>query len=84
MMINRYINPFLHADISNVYTPYLVGMCDGQVPQQVWFDKLRVISLAEIGLGIYCIDAHVAHNATCTLPIDQNVIVTAQMRVMVL
>ena len=51
----------IHFDVSDIDRPVLVGKQSRFVPEQVGNDPLLAIVPGQIGLGVYGIDAHLAH-----------------------
>lgn len=69
---------FGHRNISDIDAPDLVGLGDWQVPQQIGFEELGMISFAEIRLGKQRVNAHFRHDSPGSLLVDQDAIVAAQ------
>ena len=71
---------FRHVDVGDVDAPDLVDPLDRHMTQQVGFQKLGMVSLAQVWLGKQRVDPHLLHDSPRPLPVDQNPIIQSQDR----
>jgi hypothetical protein len=69
---------FGHRDIGDVDSPNLVGFRDRQVPEQIGFQELGMLSFAQIRLGKQRVNAHFCHDPPRPLLIDENPMIASQ------
>lgn len=67
---------FLHPEICNIDSPDLIGTADVQISEQVGTNILFMVTLAEIGLGIDRINAHLPHQSADLLAINGSLVIT--------
>ena len=62
--------PAGHGNVGDVGRPHMVGMIDGQIPEQIGVDFMLRMRPTRVRLGIDRLDAHYPHQPLDTLAVD--------------
>ena len=63
--------PAGHGNVGYVGRPYVVGMIDGQIPEQIGVDFMLRMRPTRVRLGIDRLDAHASHEPRYPLAVDR-------------